>query len=162
MHSLLNQETVEQILGGAKHNLITDGSVQPVAFLHCQNGERFVTPLRLAGEYEQRTGYMLTLGKKLKQEGKHLLEALMVMEGWFVEKPDFPLTVRPSQHPARQEAIVLVGRDAKRTRYTSVVQPFRRDGPQGIRFVPVVMAEYAAPLTKGKRPEGLIDFLFPA
>ncbi len=68
----------------------------------------------------------------------------------------------PSQHPERKDAIVIVGRDAARTRYALVIQPFRRVREHRPRFGEIEVAEYIVPTREtNTQAEGLIDSLFP-
>ncbi len=94
--------------------------------------------------------------------GRRINEAVFVCEAWYVEqaKEGADLAVAPRHHPQRKEAIAVMGRDAKRTRLTHMLQPFHRDEHNQPVFDEVAMAEYNIPADKGPQVVGLIDHLF--
>lgn len=74
--------------------------------------------------------YSAAIGRSFLAAGKRIVEARFLSETWYVDaEKDERLTfeIAPSKHPKRREAITIVGRDAPRTRYSMVIQPFVRD-----------------------------------
>jgi hypothetical protein len=160
--SILTAENVQQILKVAKENLMRDGAVQPVLFLHLTTGEHLVTPVELSGTTQDKIRYINHVGFSLWQSGKVVAEAIMLAEGWFVSAKEsgLDLTVPPSQHPERREALVLIGRDADRTRITSVVQPFNRDENGKPVWQALEMTAFNTPPSRDMQMVGLLDYFF--
>lgn len=159
MNSILTQAVVEHILKTARTLLVADGHLHSVLFLRFGDGRQGMLHLHLPEEGEKRPGYMVALGAQIQRSGRVIDEAVIVLEGWVVLAPKPPF-VAPSQHPNRQEAIVVCGRNADNTRMTSVVQPFLRDAHDCIEFEPIELAQYDQPVTEATKALGLIDFLF--
>ena len=164
--SILAKEIVETILRGAQENLRRDGSASPVLFLRLESGEKGAIALALPETPSAKAAHFNPMGQVFQRVGIRIHEALFVSESWYVSaKKDkgIAIDVRPSQHPDRKEAIVIVGRNAKRTRHTVVIQPFSRDIELMPVFEEITIAEF------NKRPEdlkslpptGLLDYLFP-
>ncbi len=162
--SILAQSFIEGILKQAKQNLKNDGALAPFLFLHFKDGERGIMPLDLPETHVGRQLYFAAIGFAFLSEGKMLEETVFLSETWYVEgdeKRRLSFDVAPSQHPQRREAITIVGRDAPRTRYTIVIQPFGRDSHQQPMFQPLAVAEYNTFGTLTSGPVGLVDHLFP-
>lgn len=153
--SIVTQEHFEGIVRIAKENLIKDGSLVPVLFVRLDSGTMEVGALDLPHSADERRAYLFGVGRTLREKGKVIDEAVLVMEGWFVEadKAVSPLSVPPSQHPQRQEAIVVIGRDAKKTRLISLIQPFGRNDQHEPIWGQVKVID-------GMRAVGLLDALF--
>ncbi len=160
--SILESASVQVILEIAKKNLERDGDLHPVLFLRLASGERAVLPINLSGCSDERKAAVAQVGRVLRSQGKIVEEALFLSVGWFVKvsEPALDLKVPPSQHPNRRESILIVGRDATRTRTTSLIQSFSRDGNGKPRWQEIEMAEYNVPVEAGSGPLGLIDYLF--
>jgi hypothetical protein len=162
--TILTKAFVTFVLDIAQHYLETDGYLGTVLFLKPERGAPLMYTPQLATDIERRQRLFARLGASLHRSGLRAVEAVLLMESWFVQPKQAlaGLTVRPSQHPDRQEAIVLVGRNAGNTRASRVIQPFHR-GPEK-RLVwekrPVVV--YNQPVEKAGRAEGLLDYLFAA
>jgi hypothetical protein len=73
-----------------------------------------------------------------------------------------PWILPPSCHPQRQEAIVIVGRNAPASRYSLLVQPFGRDDEGKPVWRRLAVARYDVPMDEGYQPGGLLDYLFAA
>jgi hypothetical protein len=162
MQSILNSENVQRILEIVKGNLRRDGGLKPVLFLHLLTGEHLLTPLELPGTTPEKIRYLNRLGFALLEEGKRVEEAIMLSEGWFVSAKETKLdpTIPPSRHPQRREVIVLVGRNAARTRMTSLVQPFARDEHGEPIWQEIEMTAFNAPSSHESGMAGLLDYLF--
>jgi len=160
--SILAQEFVETILTAAQENLKEHGYLSPVLFLHLESGERLVSILPLPDTPEEKQMYFTDLGLAIRQAGQRIHEAVFASEAWYVEvkEESDAFNVAPSQHPERREAITIVGRDALRTRFTFLVQPFSRDSQNQPVFEPVEMTRYNVPADEDYQPVGLIDHLF--
>lgn len=162
--SILAKEFVTDILRGARTNLERDRALAPMLFLHFANREHDILPLDLPETTEAKEAYFAALGRGFRQAGRSIQEAVFVSETWFVmaEKNErLNLDVRPSQHPKRKEAIMVVGRDAERTRFSMVVHPFGRDRRNRPVFERPAIEEYNVSAESGTRPVGLLDHLFP-
>jgi hypothetical protein len=162
--SILLQSFVEGILNQARQNLQKDGAVAPVLFLQFQDGEGGIMPLDLPDTHEERRLYFTAIGLAFLAEGKQVDEALFLSETWYVgadKNERLTPDVAPSEHPRRREAITIVGRDAARSRYTVVIQPFGRDKQQKPIFEALAVAEYNTFGTLTSGPVSLLDHLFP-
>jgi len=161
--SILTKDFLKPILATARKNLEADGRLYPVLFLHWGDGKLAAGLVQLPATSEEKRAYFTSLGLSLGQQGKKIHEAVFVAESWFVmaQKPA-SLDISPSQHPERREAIIIVGRDAAATRYSLLVQPFGRDGEGRPVWHELAVATCNAPMDKGYRPGGLLDYLFEA
>ena len=162
--SILAKAFVETVLTTAKGTLEKDGYVLPVLFLQFANGERGIFLLKeLPDTTDEKQAYFTALGLFVRSARGGIREAVFVSEAWYVglEDEGADLEVAPSRHPDRQEAIVLVGRDAGGTHQTFAIQPFARDRQNQPVIGQRKMEEYNAPADEGSRAVGLIDHLFP-
>jgi len=144
--------------------MLTDGVVFPVIFLLMKSGRQVVTPLQLPHTPAEKRAYMLSLGLSIHLAGEEIQEAVMLVEGWFVEVRNVPnpMQVVPSEHPQRKEVITVVGRNADRTRFTSVVRPITRDAQGNLSLEPAALAWFNEPYGDEKNGDLLLDFLFAA
>lgn len=162
--SILAKESITAILQMARENLRRDGAVAPVLFLRLENSENGIVPLVLPATTEEKEAYFEGLGRACRQAGQNIQEALFVSETWFVmaEKEErLSLDVAPSRHPRRKEAITVVGRNAERTRFSFVVQPFYRDPQNHPIFGRPALEQYDISPAQGAQPIGVLDYLFP-
>jgi hypothetical protein len=159
-----DQTFIDAMLGKAKTNLETDGFLTPVVFLYLKDGERIMCGVELPRTSKEKRQCFFNLGRTFREEGRTIREAVFMSEGWYVDarKAKDILAVAPSQHPQRQEAIVVIGRNADKMQYTSVIQPFTRDDKNRPVWGELAMAEYNAPANTAYQPTGLIDYLFSA
>ena len=162
--SMLGKEYIERLLAIAKTNLKRDGRLAPVLFFKFTGGERTTCLPDLPEGSAERQACFADLGASLHRAGKTICEAVFLAEGWFVDvkKTGAALTVAPSQHPQRQEAIVIIGRDASGERLSSVIQPFTRRGEDRPVWEKLAMASYNTTPETGLRTAGLLDCLFAA
>lgn len=164
MHSrsLLSQEAGEAILRAARKNLEVDGSLVSFLFITLTNGKRAEIPLRLPATIEDKETFFVTLGMALASVGETVSEAVMLSEGWVVNAKKSPAALKlpPSQHPSRQEAITIIGRNAKDTRSTCVVQPFSRSSSGKLIWEALMFALYDEQTQEGSKVQGLLDYLF--
>ena len=160
---MLDSTTIQEILNIGKKNLELDGKLYPILFFRLQTGEQLYTALKLPDGADMRRLYITGLGFSLLKDGKVLEEAVMLTEGWVVavnKKADY-LAVAPSQHPQRKEAIIMIGRDAAKSRQFLLIQPFTRGSKNEPLWEKV---EGIMPDDDPKASElcyqGLLDFLF--
>ena len=94
--------------------------------------------------------------------GRHVQEAILVAESWYVGKPDIDanLEVAPSQHPDRKEAITLVGRNATESRSVYAIQPFSRDEQNKPVFEALELDQFDGSAPTEYYSTGLLDYLF--
>jgi hypothetical protein len=160
--SILEKVFTNSILATARGNLEKHGTLLSVLFLNTGAPELGLIALDLPNTAEKRQAYFTRLGLRFLILGQRLREAIMLSETWFVSAQEAPAAFKfpPSQHPSRQEAIVLVGRNAKQTRTTFVVQPFQRDAANQPVWSKIPMAVYNEPVEEGSEAVGLLDDLF--
>ena len=161
--SILAKEFVETVLTAARVNVERDGALHPVLFLELRSDEQVVMLLKeFPDTVGERQEYFTALGMALSHTGRRIDEAVFVSEAWYVgmEEGGTEFDVAPSQHPERREAVVVMGRDVKRTRLTHVLQPFHRGDRNQPVFDQRVMEEYNIPAEQFPQAVGLVDYLF--
>ena len=160
--SLLTKEAADEILQTARQNKVKDGELSPALFLHIAVNNLIIMPVFLPHGSDKRTTYFVEVGRNLRRNGIIPSEALLLTEGWFVAVQETPAALKfaPSQHPARQEAIFLVGRDAGDTRFTHVIQPMSSADGQRPRWHPLAHEAYNLETVAHTKPYGLLDALF--
>jgi hypothetical protein len=137
-----------------------------MCFLGFASGEVTAIPLSTLGPgdtFEERQQAMRRLRQQVSAAGAVIREAVMLLETWYLDAKDAGTrlkTVAPSQHRARKEAIVIVGRDANQTRTTMVMQPFSRDADKRLVWGAPPVAYYNQPPGKDHHFTGLLDYLF--
>lgn len=161
-NSLLAKEAADEIMRTARQNKVMDGEVSPALFLNIAVNNLIIMPVLLPGGSDSRTTYFVEVGRNLRRNGIMPSEALLLSEGWFVAVQETPAALKfpPSQHPARQEALFLVGRDAGDTRFTHVIQPMSMADGQRPLWQPLAHEAYNLETAVDTRPYGLLDALF--
>ena len=159
--SILTSEIVESLLESGKETLLLDGHLAPTLFLHLEHGEKLATDLSLPCIQEEKQAYFKFQGKSIRYSGHALKEAILLAETWFVmaDKQD-ELTIPPSQHPNRQEAITLTGRNAQNNRSVFAIRPFRRDDHNKPIFGELVLNQFDGMPDPNYYATGLLDHLF--
>jgi hypothetical protein len=162
--SILTKPKVDKMLEVARQNVEQDGSLQPVLFLQLAGREVLHMPLSLPDTFEEKARYFLGVNFHLHKLGLTLRAAVFCAETWFVNAQNAPaaMKVPPSEHPARQEAIVAIGRSADNQRHTLVIQPFTRDKLNRPLWLPLPLAQYDEARTNQNRAYGILDCLFEA
>src|SRR5581483_10273266 len=110
-----------------------EGALIPGLFLRFKDGRSQILPLDLREIVAARQIYFAVIGLTFHRQGKKIHEALFLDEILYVEAGKnrrLSLDIATNLHPKHREAIVIVGHNAPRTRYTMVVQPFWRDRDQ--------------------------------
>ncbi len=157
--SILARQVIDSILHDAKRSLAEDRSLVPMLFLQTANGKRVMSPLPLRASHQQKVVYFTRLGIALEREGVTISEAVLVSV-----KP-YPTVLSDdisNPSPDRPEALVVVGRNAEKTRQSVVIQPFIRDLERVPLFGEMAVAQYN--LTNNEshpRATGVLDYLFP-
>lgn len=160
--SILVKKMIDKMLHTARQNLEEDGSLQPTLFLHIAGDEILHMPLKLSDTFEKKARDFIILGRQLHERGLTPSEAVFFTESWFVNVQDAPAATKfaPSEHPARQEAIVAIGRTADNRRYTQVIQPFKWDKANRLVWLPIPLAMYDEERSSKNGPVGILDYLF--
>lgn len=160
--SLLAKPAIDMVLQSAKENIARDGNLEPVLFMRTGDGNTMILPLLLPDDFEQKVNHFLKLGRQLHEQHLAPNEAVFVSESWFVNVQETPAATRfrPREHPARQEAIVAIGRSADNRRFTQVVQPFTRDKANRPVWLSMPVAVYNQARSAQDGPVGLLDYLF--
>jgi hypothetical protein len=160
--SILVKPEIDKLLHVAKECIEHEQALQQMLFLHVAGDQLLQMPLTLTGDAEAKASQLLMMGRHLHERGLTPDEAVLLSESWFVEpwKVSAAMKFAPSKHPARQEAIVVVGRSADNRRYTQVIQPFTRDKTNRALWQPLLLAMYDEPRTPQDGPTGILDFFF--
>ena len=159
--TLFQRESLLEILQEGRKNLETDGSLYPMLFIELSNGKGFISPLEIPDDTVMKYRMFQAIGKKIHSEQGAIKDAMLLTETWIVETKEAPDATKymPSQHPCRKEAIVLVGRNADKTRSAIVIQTFTRDEHNApVWSDPQVSISKSH--TKGMVAKGLLDALF--
>lgn len=110
----------------AQDNLLKDGFLKPCGLIFTEKGLAKVVEFRFKDVGQKRRGQAAFKREVINEGG---IAVLIVLESWFVFKPDLPVDITKSleHHPGRQEAIVIEGVAASGSRLI-MVQPFRKHG----------------------------------
>ena len=142
--SLLNQSEVNLLLAGARQYKEANQQVMPVVLL-ADSGQcvRIVPLPDLAGDADARREQFRAIGQQYPETD----EALFIGESWFVAVKETAgaLRVAPSQHPNRQEAVFLWGRNRANNKRVYIVQPFTHTR-EGIRWHKLQVFKKTGPL----------------
>lgn len=153
MHrSLLTQSHVNALLAQACQNKENDQQLMPVVFLANGTKDLRILPLPdLAADADDRRAQFYAIGKKYPDT----TEAVFICETWFVNalKTADAFKVMPSEHPGRQEAVVLSGRNRSSTNSLCILQGFDH-ADTGISWQPPQV------FTNPEFPLGPIDLIF--
>jgi hypothetical protein len=160
--SILVKQEIDKLLQIAKQCAEQGHPIHQELILQVAGDQLLHMPLTLQGDAEAKASQFLVLGRQLHERGLAPCEAVLLCESWFVNVQTTPAALKfaPSEHPARQEAIVAIGRSADNRRYTQVVQPFTRDQANRPVWQPLPLAMYDEPRTAQDGPTGILDFLF--
>ena len=160
--SLLSRSIGESFLQTARQNLEKYGSLVSILFITFASGKRIEIPLQLPATTEDKETYFVSIGGAMASLNEVIVEAVLLSEGWVVNAQQAPASHKlpPSQHPSRQEAITLIGRNAAGTRHTCAVQPFHRQPSGQFIWNVLTIALYDEPVARGGRAVGLLDHLF--
>ncbi len=160
--SILAKQEIHDILQAAKQ-WMRNGQCLKQLLLVQVAGDRFLhMPVNLEGDADAKSVQLFTIGASLHSQGLTPIAALLLSESWFVMPLETPAAMEfaPSKHPARQEAIIIVGRSADNKRYSQVIQPFTRDEREKPVWQPLLLESYDEPRTSHDGPTGILDFLF--
>ena len=162
--TILGQRLVEATLRSARQELEREGVLQPVLYVLIVGDTALEMPLTLPDTPELKAKYFFGIGRHLSERGLQPREAVLVSESWFVAVQQAPAAMDfpPSEHPSRQEAIVLIGRSADNRRFTQVVQPFTRDKHNRPVWQAMPMAVFDETQTPEQSSTGLLDHFFAA
>lgn len=161
--SILNKSFIDGILETARQDLERDGNLLSVIFLKFDNNQVCVVGINMPGTSEERRVAIHAIQQKMAAQGL-IQEAVMMVDTWYVAGQDDTggLSRMPSQHPRRQEAIVIVGRNAANNRSSSVLQPYSHNQTGGLRWHKLAIAQYNQPSDEAIQVMGLLDDLFIA
>lgn len=129
LEPLLTREWLEENIKFEKTFLEEGRSSFAKVIIRFYSGEGIVVYLPdLPSDGNEKRRILFNLGIKLRAENGSIKEALFISEAWMVKStsPDHD-KIAPSEHPARMEVIVIVGRNEDNTRSVVALQPFDRD-----------------------------------
>lgn len=156
----LGKATLLDLLKDARRNLEKFGTLQPMLFLDLVIGERASCPIAMPDNSAVKYRMFQAIGNQVREQKGAIKDAVLLSETWIVMAKEAPDATKymPSQHPCRQEAIVLVGRNADKTRSALVIQTFTRDEHNApVWSEPRVIISDSP---KDLAAEGLLDALF--
>ncbi len=163
--SILTIGRMGQLLLVAHQNREKDGFLVPVLLINVGAKAPLILELRdLPETPEQKQAYFAQIGTQFRRRGQHIREAIMLTEAWMVWAQEAPaaLRFRPSQHPSRQEGLVLIGRNAANTHSAQLVEPFTRDAANQPVWGAPMLTFYDESVEKGHHTQGVLDDLFQA
>lgn len=160
--SILSKQEIDKIMHAARECMENGNCLNQLLLLQVARDRFLHMPLNLKGDADAKSVQLFTIGASLHAQGLSPHAALLLSESWFVKPLEAPAAMQfaPSKHPARQEAIIIVGRSADNQRYSQVVQPFTRDMRNKPVWQPLLFATYDEPRTPGDGPIGILDLLF--
>jgi hypothetical protein len=81
--SLLSQEAIDALLALVRTNVQQDGFLETVLLIKTKHAADAL-PIALPDDPQQKRAYLYELGAQLHRQGQHILEAVLVSEGWSV------------------------------------------------------------------------------
>lgn len=161
--SILSQSFINGILETARQNLERNGNLLSVIFLKFDDNQVCAVGINMPETPEERRVAVHAIRQKMGTQGL-IQEAVMIMNTWYVAGKDASggLPMMPSQHPQRQEAIIIVGRNADNNRSSTVLQPYSHNQTGGLRWHKLAIAQYNQPSDEAIQVMGLLDDLFIA
>ena len=126
MKSLLTKDLLQDLMITAKKNLEKDGSCLPV--LHVlANGKVLIFGISVNDLIDRRKLFSM-IGNKVKEDFGGVDEAVFICESWYykTDKGKPYEAIRPSQHPDRMEAVMIMGRDKSGKKQKLIMQPFTK------------------------------------
>lgn len=129
IETILTEENLRKFIAMEKRLLIQDGSLMPRLMVVNGSGERMMIGLAdLPSDSDVKAIMLRAIGLKLRTEHGGIREAFFIAESWMTtSKAPGSGKIPPSQHPAREEIILIVGRNEDRSRTAFAIQPFSRD-----------------------------------
>jgi len=150
--SLLTRSMVEDLLRTARRLKEEQQQLMPLLLYTNSTGKGNLLPLPdLAADAEGRRAQFFALGKRLPD----VTEAVYICEAWFLvpDRTADAFKVAPREHPCRQEAIIISGRNRTNSKSVFAIQPFSQKGKRISWQSPQISTEPGC-------TEGLIDPLF--
>lgn len=160
--SMLTDKFMYTLLTTAKKNLVRDSYLVPTLFVKVEKSATLlvVTLADMPNDTTQRPRYFQTLRARLRKDVGEIAEAIYLGEMWWA-----PVTslhdvgkIAASAHPARQEAIILVGRNAGNSSHALLIQPFGRDSQRRPVWDKVPVESYGQ--SGAVRAHGVLDTFF--
>ena len=161
MFILLEKKVLLNLLKDGRTSIEESGTLRPMLFIEMSNGAGIICPLMMPDESEEKYQMFYTLGKQIRSKLGSFQNAVTMLETWTVNAKEAPDATKypPSQHPCRQEAIVLIGRNADKTCSAIVIQTFTKDEHNApVWSEPQVMISDIG--EEGVVAKGLLDALF--
>ena len=148
MHpSVLTHSMVNNLLAQACQNKENEPQVMPMLFLANGTKDLKILPLPdLADDAFERRAQFYALGRQFPDT----IEAVFICESWLAAADS---TVAPSEHPNRQEAIMITGRNRDNTKGVFATQVFTTQDNRIIWQAPDITI-------KPGIAEGLVDLIF--
>lgn len=144
--SLFTQLRVNGLLAQACQNKERDQRVMPMLFLANGTKNLRILPLPdLAADADARRAQMYAIGRQFPDT----TEAVFICESWI----SAPSRVAPSEHPGRQEAVIITGRNRDNTKSVFAKQVFITEDTRIIWQEPDITI-------KPGSAEGLVDLIF--
>jgi hypothetical protein len=129
LDSLLTREFVEDNIRFEKKSREEGRSSIAKMVVGFHSGEGIVVYLPdLPNDGDKKRMILYRLGIRLRAENGCIREALFISEAWMTNStnPGYD-KITPSEHPAREEVIIIVGRNEEKTLSIMAIQPFSRD-----------------------------------
>ena len=158
---ILEKEVLLDLLKDGRTSLEESGTLRPMLFIELSNGEGIISPLQMPDESDEKYRMFYEIGRQIRLKFGAIQNAVTMSETWTVYANEAPDATKypPSQHPCRREAILLVGRNADKTRSACVIQTFTRDEHNApVWSEPQVMISDSG--KEGTVTQGIIDALF--
>lgn len=160
--SMLTDEFMHTMLATAKKNLERDSYLVPTLFVNVEKNDTVlvITLSDMPSDTAKRPYFFHRLGTRLRKDVGAIAEAIYLGEMWWA-----PVTsmhdvgkIAASAHPARQEAIILVGRNAGNSSHALLIQPFGRDSQNRPLWDKVPVESYGQ--SGVVRAHGVLDAFF--
>lgn len=158
--SLLSEESIKRHIEFAQEVLENQGYLSVQLVFHFHSGEKASVIIeKNLSEPDEKRAAIQALGQQLRARHGGIREVIFISESWITNSsiPDAD-KIRPSQHPARREAIIVAGRNEDNSCFALATQFFSREGEDELVWHEIVV--HQCDEGDGQVFGGILDYLF--
>jgi hypothetical protein len=124
--SILSKTYIQRLLIESYQNMCWHIEIEPRLVMQTKTGETSPLLLQIPQDAKAKHMYMYAVGVTFAEVIGMPTAALLISDSWYVDASKAPqaMSIPPSQHPARQNAIIVAGRTADNLVHSMVVHPY--------------------------------------